>query len=85
LAELYFNQGFTDKAIEVYRQLLDRDPGNRRLAERLAELEGPGAIAPAAAAPVPAPRPADPVTARRQAIERTITRLERLREAVRRG
>ena len=39
LAELYFNQGFTEKAIEVYRQLLERDPGNERARARVAELE----------------------------------------------
>jgi hypothetical protein len=91
LAELYFNQGFTDKAIEVYRQLAERDPGNPRLLDRLAELQAPAPVPAAAAPPPPAPaepspgRTADPATTRRQALERTITRLERLRDAVRRG
>ena len=39
LAELYFNQGFTDKALDVYRQLVEREPGNERARARLAELE----------------------------------------------
>jgi tetratricopeptide (TPR) repeat protein len=81
LAELYFNQGFTDKAIEVYRQLLQREPRNERARTRLGELEAlerrikdeetrtasaPGGVA------------ADAAAARRQAIERTIARLEGL-------
>ena len=69
LAELYFNQGFTDKAIEVYRQLLEREPDNERLRRRLAELQAPRcaprsppsarprASAPAPAAGVPVRRP----------------------------
>ena len=49
LAELYFKQGFTEKAVEVYRQLLEREPENDRLRRRLAELqEAPSApVAPA--------------------------------------
>ena len=35
LAELYFNQGFTDKAIEVYQQVLGREPANERARARL--------------------------------------------------
>jgi hypothetical protein len=46
LAELYFNQGFTDKAIEVYRQLLDREPDNTRLRRRLDELQAPRTMPP---------------------------------------
>jgi hypothetical protein len=52
LAELYFNQGFTVKAVEVYRQLLERDPGNGRLQRRLEELQKIAA-SPAPAAPAP--------------------------------
>jgi len=86
LAELYFNQGFTDKAIEVYRQLLQREPGNERGRTRLAELEvlerrlaeeEARAAAPAGGGP------ADAATARRHAIERTIARLEGLLAALR--
>jgi hypothetical protein len=103
LGELYFNQGFTDKAIEVYRELTSREPGNERLAARLSELEklqralgGEPATAPAPAAPPPAPDTPAPADApppasdgaagdRRQAIERTIVRLEGLLSSIRKG
>ena len=85
LAELYFNQGFTDKAIEVYRQLLQREPDNERARTRLDELEAlerrlkdeetRGAAEGGG--------PGDPAAARRQAIERTIARLEGLLTALR--
>jgi tetratricopeptide (TPR) repeat protein len=87
LAELYFNQGFTDKAIEVYRQLLQREPGNERGRARLADLEALErrlAEEEARAAPPAGGGPADAAAARRQAIERTITRLEGLLAALRR-
>jgi Tetratricopeptide repeat len=87
LAELYFNQGFTEKAVEVYRQLLVREPDNDRLRRRLAELQG-GASASAPAAPsVPAsaePAPS-PTAARRAALERTIARLEGMLAAIKKG
>jgi tetratricopeptide (TPR) repeat protein len=84
LAELYFNQGFTRQAIDVYRELLEREPGNERFAARIVELAaierelegGP---------PTPGPVPADPKVLRRRAIERAITRLEGLLAAVRRA
>ena len=85
LAELYFNQGFTDKAIEVYRQLLQREPGNERARTRLAELEKLErslVVEEARAAPAPG-EVADAGAARRQAIERTIARLEGLLTALR--
>ncbi len=80
LAELYFNQGFHDKAVEVYRQLVSREPENLRARARLDELEGQERQE--AAVPVAA---GDPRTARRQALERTIVRLEALLAAVKRG
>ncbi len=40
LAELYFTQGMTQRAVEVYRQVLAREPGNPQARARLAELEG---------------------------------------------
>lgn len=86
LAELYFTQGFTDKAVEVYRQLLEREPGNERARARLAELEAIERhlrAEEARYAGVAAP-PADPREARRRAIERTIARLEGLLSAIRR-
>ena len=86
LAELYFNQGFTDKAIEVYRQLLQREPGNERARTRLAELEALERRLreeEARANPSAAGGPSDAAAARRQAIERTIARLEGLSTALR--
>jgi tetratricopeptide (TPR) repeat protein len=68
LAELYWKQGLSDRALEVYRQVLVLDPGNDRARARLAELEGEVA---AAAAP-------DERALRRAALERTIRGLEGL-------
>ena len=88
LAELYFNQGFTDKALAVYRQLLQREPGNERARARLAEIEGLERHLREEEARGPeADRGGarDPAAARRQAIERTIARLEGLLAAVKKG
>jgi hypothetical protein len=93
LAELYFNQGFTEKAIEVYRQLLEREPVNARARARLIELEALDRHLRAEERPAAAPPPArpaeaaptDPRSLRRQAIERTITRLEGFLAALRKG
>ena len=95
LGELYFNQGFTEKAIEVYRELSAREPANERLAARLRELEklqgalsaGDGAEADAPPASGGAGAGSAETTAadRREAIERTITRLEGLLSAIRKG
>ena len=85
LAELYFNQGYTDKALDVYRQLLDREPGNERARARIAELEALDRHLRAEEARGPQPEPggaADPAAARRKAIERTIARLEAMLAAV---
>jgi len=38
LAELYLRQGFPDKALDVYRQLVARDPSNSEARQRLEEL-----------------------------------------------
>jgi hypothetical protein len=65
LAELYFRQGLVERAVEVYRQVLDEEPGNDRARARLAEIE--------AASSGPATR-----AARRAALERTIAGLEAL-------
>jgi hypothetical protein len=67
-----------DRAVDVYRQLLQQEPSNERARLRLVELEAPGASAPEAA---PAP---DERTARRRALERTIAGLETLLAAVQR-
>lgn len=39
LAELYVTQGFIDKALEIYRVILDDNPVDRAIAKRVAELE----------------------------------------------
>lgn len=89
LGELYFNQGFTDRAIEVYRELSAREPGNERLSARLRELEKVQrtlSAEPAAPERPGKPEPADgSADDRRQAIERTIARLEGLLSAIRKG
>lgn len=41
LAELYVSQGFTDKALAIYRDILADEPGNATVAARIAELESP--------------------------------------------
>ena len=84
LAELYFNQGFTRQAIDVYKELLEREPGSGRIAARIAELEAierdlEGGLPPVAVAP------SEPKASRRAAVERTITRLEEFLAAVRRA
>jgi hypothetical protein len=60
-----------DRAVEVYRQLLAGEPGNARARARLAEIER-----------MPSPDAAR--AARRQALERTIAKLEALLAVVRR-
>ena len=88
LAELYFNQGFTDKALAVYQQLLQREPGNERARARVAEIEGLERHLRAEEARGPEADQGgtqDPAVARRQAIERTIARLEGLLAAVKKG
>jgi hypothetical protein len=85
LAELYFNQGFTDKALDVYRQLLQREPGNERARARVTEIESLDRHLRAEEARAPQPEAgatADAGAGRRQAIERTIARLEGLLAAV---
>ncbi len=74
LAELYLRQGLTDRAREVYRQVLAEDPANERARSGLRELEAAAAAAP----------PADPRASRRATLERTITALETLLGALRR-
>jgi tetratricopeptide (TPR) repeat protein len=64
LAELYLEQGFADRACDVYRELVRREPANSKARARLAELE-------AALAAPPAPK-----AAQREVLERTIAHLE---------
>lgn len=87
LAELYLSQGVLDKAIDVYRQLLEREPGNDRARTRLGEiekLEGQLRQEEALAAAEGATA-ATPAASRRQAVERTIARLEALLAALKRS
>ena len=39
LAELYIKQGHSDKGLEVYRRLVEKDPDNMKLHERIMALE----------------------------------------------
>ena len=50
MAELYLQQGFTQEALAVYRQLLAKNPADRGLRERVASLEGGSRSSVAAAA-----------------------------------
>jgi tetratricopeptide (TPR) repeat protein len=50
MAELYLQQGFTQEALAVYRQLLAKNPSDRGLRERVASLEGGSRSSVAAAA-----------------------------------
>jgi tetratricopeptide (TPR) repeat protein len=85
LAELYFKQGFTDQAVEVYRELLQREPENERVRARLAEITAVGRP-PQAASPAPSGGPtADPRAQRRRVLEQTIARLEDMLAAIKRG
>ena len=78
LAELYFDQGFSDKAIQVYEELLEREPQNDRARARLIEIKGVSRHGTEALLP-------DPRAERRLVLQRKIARLEELLAAVRRG
>ena len=39
LAEIYAKQGLTDKAIKIYNEILDKNPGNSNAQERLLQLQ----------------------------------------------
>lgn len=87
LAELYFSQGHVDKAVSVLRQLLAREPSNERAGTRLQEIEAreqqlraeqqrvASAVGPGA----------DARAVRRQAVERTIAKLEQMLASIRKG
>ncbi len=77
LAELYLRQGFAQRAIEVYQEVIAADPGNARARARLVEIESAGAAA--------GPGAADASECARRSVERTIAGLEALLEAARRG
>jgi tetratricopeptide (TPR) repeat protein len=46
MAELYVQQGFYDRALSVYRQLLTQHPGDPKLAERMEQLRRESAATP---------------------------------------
>jgi tetratricopeptide (TPR) repeat protein len=90
MAELYFNQGFTDQAIEVYRRLAQREPGNARVEARLRELTAlhrhlEADLSPAVSARATPSPAADQTATRRQVLERTIARLEGFHVALSKG
>jgi len=83
LAELYLEQGLLERAIEVYRKVLEGEPANDGARARLAELEA-SLQASAEEAPTPAGEVGDERAAKRKALERTIGRLEALLAIVQR-
>lgn len=64
MAELYARQGLTDRALEVYRQLLERSPGDADLRRRVDALGGSGSTV-----ADEAPAPAEPVAGLRGPVE----------------
>ena len=72
LAELYFQQGLVDRAVDVYRQLLEQEPANERARLRLVELET------SSAGPAPPPAAVRTSGPPARALERTIAGLEAL-------
>lgn len=50
LAELYLQQGFIEKALEIYKTLLANDPDNLALRSRVAELDACAATEPSCSA-----------------------------------
>jgi tetratricopeptide (TPR) repeat protein len=79
LAELYFKQGLLERAVEVYRQVLEEEPENQAARSRLAEIET--AVRERGARSARSPE--DDRAARRRGLERTIERLEALLAVVR--
>jgi tetratricopeptide (TPR) repeat protein len=84
LAELYLQQGLFERAVEVFRQVLEEEPGNERVRTRLAEIER---MARESAADLPGPSPdeGDQRAVQRRALQRAIARLEALLAVVRQG
>jgi tetratricopeptide (TPR) repeat protein len=74
IAELYLRQGLTERAREVYRQVLAEDPGNERARAGLHDLDAAAALG----------GPVAERAARRAALQRTIEALEAMLAAVRR-
>ncbi len=78
LAEIFLEQGMTDKAVEIYRRILEGDPGNEEARARIGQL-GAGAE-PAVGGPTP--RRDDRAA---ELSRRTIDVLSSWLEAIRRG
>jgi hypothetical protein len=60
LADIYFQQGQPNLAVKIYRRLLEKDPGNGKLQQRIEEIEtviARGIEAGVPVAPVPASQP----------------------------
>ncbi|GFO55194.1 hypothetical protein GMSM_22010 [Geomonas sp. Red276] len=62
LAELYVSQGFVEKAIGVYRELLTTDPGNIGYRERVTQLERAAVPQPAQEVAPPPQPPREPAS-----------------------
>lgn len=84
LGELYLKQGLVERAVEVFRQVLEEEPGNDAVRRRLAEIEKVTRES-AADLPVPPSDEGDERAVRRRALEGAIERLEALLAVVRRG
>jgi hypothetical protein len=85
LAELYFNQGFTDQAVQVYKDLLHKEPENARVRARLAEIASVDRSPQAGTPPASAGPTADPRAERRRVLEQTIARFEDMLASIKRG
>lgn len=62
LAELYVQQGLTDKAVKVFQKLLLNDPGNQLIIQRLRELSPADALLSMAASPEEREFPSDSIS-----------------------
>ncbi|HXB57567.1 MAG TPA: tetratricopeptide repeat protein [Vicinamibacteria bacterium] len=85
LAELYFKQGFTEQAVEVYKELLQKEPENERLRARLAEITAVDRAPHGASPPTSGGPTADARAERRRVLEQTIARFEDMLAAIKRG
>jgi tetratricopeptide (TPR) repeat protein len=56
LADIYASQGYTTRALRIYRDVFTRQPGNRALAAKIEKLEKEEAAAKPVAKPTPEPR-----------------------------
>lgn len=79
LAEIYAEQGFKSKALEIYRQILSRNPQVESLSERIAALEAelapPVPVLPVEIAPAPG-RDSGPTEARLDELEEPLEERE---------